>query len=115
MKIISAKVHGCLDYAVVAGFLAAPSLFDITGLPAVIAYVLAAVHLALTLFTNFPLGAVKVIPLKIHGFVELAVGPSLIILPFLLGFTEQTSAAAFYGISGILIFAVWMFTDYEHA
>ncbi len=59
--------------------------------------------------------AVKVIPLKIHGFVELAVGPSLIILPFLLNFAEQTSAAAFYGYSGILIFVVWVFTDYKHA
>ena len=113
MKLISAKVHGYLDYAVVAGFLTAPSLFYITGLPAVLAYILAAVHFALTLFTDFPLGTVKVIPLKIHGFVEMAVGPCLMVLPFVLSFTEQAPAAAFYGISGILIFAVWLLTDYK--
>jgi hypothetical protein len=113
MKLISARVHGYLDYAVVAGFLAAPSLLHFTGLAAAAAYVLAAVHLALTLFTNFPLGAVKVIPLKFHGFVELAVGPCLVALPFVLGFTEQ--APAFYEISGILIFVVWLLTDYKNA
>jgi hypothetical protein len=113
MKLISAKVHGILDYIVVAGFLAAPSLLGLTGLPALIAYILAGVHLTLTLFTRFPLGVVKVIPLKIHGFVELAVGPCLVALPFVLGFSDQFPAAAFYVTCGILIFVVWLLTDYR--
>jgi hypothetical protein len=115
MKLISAKVHHYLDYVVVAGFLAAPSLFYIKGLPAIIAYVLAAAHLTLTLFTDFPSGAKKVIPLKIHGIVEVVVGPCVMILPFVLFFTEQTPAATFYEYSGILIFVVWLFTDYKNA
>jgi hypothetical protein len=113
MKIINAKVHGILDYIVVAGFLAAPSLFGLMGLPALIAYVLAGVHLTLTLLTAFPGGAVKVIPFKVHGLIELIVGPCLMVLPFVLGFTEQAPAAAFYAYGGILIFVVWLLTDYK--
>src|SRR5271169_2312097 len=115
MKIISPKIHGCLDYLVVLVFLAAPSLLHFSRTPAVISYTLAGVHLALTLLTNFPLGLVKVIPLKIHGFIELAVGPCLIALPFVLGLSSEPTAQAFYTICGIVILAVWALTDYKAA
>jgi len=113
MKIINPKIHGCLDYLVVLVFLAAPSLLHFSGTPAVLSYALAGVHLALTLLTNFPLGLVKVIPLKIHGYIELAVGPCLIALPFVLGLSSQPVVPAFYMTCGIVILAVWALTDYK--
>lgn len=115
MKVINAKVHGYLDYLVVLIFLAAPSLLSLSMVPATISYILAGVHLALTLLTNFPLGIVKIIPLKWHGVIELIVGPCLVALPFVLGFAGQSLATAFYGTCGILIFVVWLLTDYQKA
>ncbi len=85
MKILSPRIHGILDYAVVAAFLATPSVLNLSGAPALVAYVLAGVHLGLTLGTAFPLGAIKGIPLSIHGALELIVSVSLVPLPWILG------------------------------
>jgi len=115
MKFISAKVHGYLDYVVVLVFLAAPSLVYLSMVPAVISYTLAGVHLLLTLLTDFPLGAMKVIPLKWHGIIELIVGPVLIALSFILGFASEAPAGCFYAVMGIVILLVWNFTDYGSA
>ena len=56
MKPIRPTMHGYLDYLTVVVFLAAPKLLGLEGLPALLSWTLAAVHLALTLITDFPLG-----------------------------------------------------------
>ncbi|SRR5579871_188032 len=113
MKIINAKMHGYLDYLVVLIFLAAPSLLHLSMVPATISYALAIVHLVLTLLTDFPLGVFKVVPLKLHGIIELIVGPCLIALPFVLGFGGEPAAQFFYIANGVLILIVWFLTKYE--
>lgn len=113
MKILSPKVHGALDYAVVAAFLAAPPALGLSGAAALLSRVLAGVHLALTLLTAFPLGALKLIPFKLHGWIELVVGPTLLAVPWLLGFSQEPVARDFYLVAGILIFATWLVTDYR--
>ena len=115
MKLISPKIHGYLDYVVVLMFLAAPFLLHFSTLPAVISYTLAGVHLTLTFLTNFPLGLLKVVAFKIHGFIELAVGPCLIALPFVLGLSVEAAVSAFYITCGIVILGVWALTDYKAA
>ena len=112
MKTINAKVHGYLDYMVVLIFLGAPTLLHLSTLPAVISYSLAGIHLLLTLLTDFPLGVLKVVPLKWHGIIELVVGPVLVALPFVLGFGSEPAAQYFYIVNGIVILIVWFLTDY---
>jgi hypothetical protein len=113
MKVINPKFHGYLDFVVVAVFLTAPTLLKFSNIPGFISYTLAGVHLALTLMTNFPMGMVKVIPFKIHGLIEMIVGPCLVVLPFVLGFTTDPNALYFYIINGIIILLVWALTDYR--
>jgi len=113
MKLINAKAHGVLDYLVVLLFLAAPSLFHLSAVPAAISYSLAGIHLALTLLTDFPLGLVKVIPLKWHGVIELIVAPCLVALPFVLSLTAEPAALYFYAANGVVLFIVWCLTDYS--
>lgn len=113
MKILSPKIHGILDYVVVGLFLAAPSLFGFGGLPAAIAYTLAGVHLALTLVTAFPLGAVKLVPLPVHGAIELVVSLVLPALPFVLRFAADPVARNFFIGAGVAIFFTWLITDYR--
>jgi hypothetical protein len=115
MKFISAKVHGCLDYGVVLLFLAAPALLHFTMVPSLIAYTLAGIHLLLTFLTDFPLGAIKVIPLKWHGVVEMVVGPVLMAIPFIFGFASEAAAGCFYEVIGMVILLVWGFTAYVSA
>lgn len=113
MKILSAKVHGVLDYVVVIVFLAAPKLIGLQGTPALLSYALAAVHLMVTVLTDFPLGLVKLIPLPIHGWIELAVAPTLIAVPWVLGFAAVPMARWFYVAAGVVIFLTWLITDYR--
>jgi hypothetical protein len=115
MNIINSKVHGILDYAVVIGFAFAPILLGFSGLPATISYVLAAVHLLLTLVTAFPLGVIKIVPLPLHGAIELVVSIALVALPWILKFASDTAARNFYLGAGVLIFVVWRITDYKVA
>lgn len=73
MKIITPRVHGYLDYVTVVVFLLTPTLLGLTGIPAMLAYALAGIHLAMTLVTDFPLGVVKLIPFTIHGWIDRVV------------------------------------------
>lgn len=116
MKILNPRVHGYIDYLAVLYFLAAPSLFGFTGLPATIFYVLAAAHLILTLLTAYPLGVVKVIPFPLHGGIELLAGIALVALPWLLGFANSDVLARnIYVASGAVLFVAWLVTDYKTA
>jgi hypothetical protein len=113
MKIINPRIHGILDYVVVAAFAIAPTAAGLKGLPALISYSLAVVHLLLTLVTDFPLGVAKIVPLRIHGAIEFVVSIALVALPWMLNFALDVAARNFYVGAGALIFAVWLVTDYR--
>ena len=113
MKIISPTNHGYLDFATVVIFLFAPTLFGLNGLPAVLAYVLAVIHLAVTLATDFPFGVIRIIPFTLHGWIERVVGPLLVVIPFILGLADEAAPRNFYIFIGIVIIIVGVLTDYE--
>ena len=111
MRPISATPHGYLDYLTVLLFLASPTLLGLSGAAAAVAYTLAGVHVLMTLITDFPLGAAKVLPFPFHGWVERVVGPVLIVLPFVLAFDAQ--ARSFYIAMGIVIILVGVLSNYQ--
>ncbi len=113
MKIIASRVHGYFDYATVIVFLVAPTLFGLSGIAAILSYTLAAIHLAMTLFTDFALGIGTKIPFVIHGGLERVVGPLLIIVPFILGLSAESAARNFYILVGVAITLVAWLTNYR--
>ncbi|HEY4163144.1 MAG TPA: hypothetical protein VGM59_08775 [Dongiaceae bacterium] len=113
MKFITDRMHGILDYAVVIIFALAPSLMGIDGPSAWICYLLAAVHLAMTVLTDMPLGVVKAVPLKLHGFVELIVALALIAVAWI--FAQLQSGQLFFTLMGAVIFFVWVSSNYGDA
>ena len=113
MKPITPTIHGYLDYLTVVVFLAAPKLLGLDGLPALLSWMLAGVHLALTLVTNFPLGWRPWLPFSIHGWIERIVGPALVLIAFLPNFSSSSSAFGFYLFMGLVIVAVGWLTDYS--
>jgi hypothetical protein len=115
MKILSPRVHGYLDYVVVALFLLAPTLFGFAGTAATLCYVLAAVHAGLTLLTAVPLGIAKIIPFPVHGALEAAVAVFLLASPWVFNFSYVDAARNFFIASGVLIALVWVVTDYRAA
>jgi hypothetical protein len=112
-KPISARVHGVLDYAVAAVFLNAPMVLRFQHTRAAsIAYWLTGIHLLLTACTDFPLGAFKWIPFRIHGAIELVAGLFVLGAPWTLGFSDQGVPRNFFVAMGILILIVAALTDY---
>jgi hypothetical protein len=105
MKPISPVIHGIIDYATVGLFLAAPSLLGFGGTAALLSYLLAGVHLLMTVLSNMPLGILKLV---------LIVGPSLIGLA-LFAPMLVSGAQVFFIVAGIAIFLVWRLTDYPAA
>jgi hypothetical protein len=110
LKFLSDKVHGILDYGVVIIFALAPSLLGIAGISALLCYALAVIHLMMTLLTDMPLGVVKVIPLKLHGAIELVVGLALIVVAWVI--PDLASGQLFFTLMGAIIFFVWVSSNY---
>ena len=115
MKILSARLHGLIDYAVVLLFLLAPTLFGFGGTPQIACYVVAAVHLTMSLLTAYPLGIAKLIPFPLHGRIEMVVVPALVVLPWLLGFSEVLAARNFFLAAAAAIAVVVFLTNYNAA
>lgn len=112
MKILSPRAHGYVDYLVVAWFLGGPGVFEFGGLAATIAYVLAAVHLLLTIATDFPMGLVKLVSFPLHGLIEVGVVILLFALPWVAGFSGDEVAKNFYVAAGAGVLLVFLITDY---
>jgi hypothetical protein len=111
MKIISSKAHAALDYLTVVIFALAPTVIGLTGTAAIISYVLAVVHLSMTLVTHAPFSLAKIVPIRLHALVELVVGPVLVIGGLLLA--VPTPARMFFVAMGVIIFAVWLLSSYS--
>lgn len=113
MKIISPRNHGYLDFLTVVIFLLAPTLLSLSKIPAILAYGLAAAHLAVTLASGFPFDAIKIIPFTLQGWIERIVGPVLVAMPFILGFNDEFIARNFFMAMGLIIIMAGLLTDYR--
>jgi hypothetical protein len=113
MRLLSPRIHGYLDYLVVALFLLAPTIFGFSRVPTTVSYVVAGVHLVMSLLTDYPLGLARVVPFPLHGSLELIVAPVLVALPWVLNYAWDLPARNYYVGMGIVVFAVWLTTDYR--
>ncbi len=111
---LSPKLHGWLDYITAIFFAVAPSIFALSETATIICYILAAVHLLMTLITALPLSVANYIPFQIHGYVELIVSLVLIIGPWLLSDFFTRIDQLFFTIVGAVIFVVWVLTGYKN-
>ena len=95
-KPINGRMHGMMDYATVAATAAAPRALGFPRTAENLAYGLAAGYLGLSLMTDYPLSAKRMVPFKGHGATEVALGMALPFLPYLLGFAENRRARDFF-------------------
>ena len=114
-KPISPRVHGVLDYATSVATAAAPRVFDFPKPATWVCESLASGYTGLSLLTDYPLGARRVVPFKGHGVAEGVVGLALPALPWALGFARHKAARNFmFGLSA-LTFVVAALTDWDSA
>ena len=112
-KPIDARRHGMMDYATVAATAAAPRALGFPRSAENLAYGLAAGYLGLSLLTDYPLSARRVVPFKGHGVAEVALGAALPFLPWLLGFSESRPARNFFLGLTALTAATALLTDWN--
>jgi hypothetical protein len=114
VNLLSPRIHATVDYLSVLLLILAPTLFGLNAIAGTGAYALAAIHLVMTLLTDFPGGVMKLVPLRVHGMVEIVVGVLLVLAPLVipaataLGMTGRIFFIAF----GALLVVVWAITDY---
>lgn len=106
-------MHGGVDYGVVMFLLMSPTFFGLPNITALFTYVLAVIHLLITISTNFELGIFKIIPFKVHGIIELIVSLALVGVAFYLGNLEGDLSKFFYLSFAIAVFLTWLITDYK--
>lgn len=77
-------------------------------------YILGTVHLMVTVFTDFKYGLIKLIPLRIHGFIELIVAIALITSPLILrSYAQYSIDKFFFNGFDVAVLLVWAITDYS--
>lgn len=115
MKFLSPKIHGFLDYAVIAILFIAPGLLDFPKEAATVSYILGAAYVVMSLLTAYPLSLAKLIPFTVHGAIELVLSPFLVALPWIAGFSGHDVSRNFFIVAGVALFFVWLTTDYKAA
>ena len=112
-KPINGRMHGMMDYATVAATAAAPRALGFPRTAENLAYGLAAGYLGLSLMTDYPLSARRMVPFKGHGAAEVAIGMALPFLPWVLGFAENRRARDFFLGLTALTAATALLTDWN--
>ena len=78
-----------------------------------LSYTLAIVHLLLTVTTDFPAGALKIIPLRIHGLIELIVSIGLLAVAISFRILGYSVSFYFYLVFSVILFIVWILSEYR--
>lgn len=94
MRFITTRVHGYLDYAMGALLIAMPWLlgFDMNGPETWIMVALGIGAILYSLFTNYELGAFRMIPMTGHLWLDFFSGLLLAASPWLFGFADYVWA-----------------------
>jgi hypothetical protein len=112
-KPISPRVHGILDYATALTTAAAPRALGFPERAEQLCYTLAGGYSALSMLTDYPLSARRMVPFKAHGAAEVALGVALPALPWLMGFAGHRGARNFFLGLTALTAVVAALTDWE--
>lgn len=112
-KVIDSRAHGALDYLNAGLFLFMAWRWRRKQPRAAVAALLTGSFvLAEALFTDYPLGAVKVLPFSTHGRIDKAFAATSLKIPKVFGFEGTAESALFLGETA-LDAAVAGMTDYS--
>jgi hypothetical protein len=93
MRFIPTRLHAPLDYIVGVALIAAPWIFQFSEHTAatVIPIVLGVGLIVYSVFTDYELGVVKVIPMGGHNLFDIVAGALLAASPWIFGFADETA------------------------
>jgi hypothetical protein len=115
MKKLQPLPHAVMDYAWAGTMMAAPWLFGFSKNKTATVNSVASggAILGLSLMTNYPLGAVKMVSFPTHGVIETVAEIATAAAPWLMGFSHNKRATLTHIISGLATLGVVAMTDYR--
>ena len=94
---IPAFVHGVVEYLAAILFIAAPFIFDFdTDAAVALSLIVGVVVLIIAATTHWQTGLIQSIPVQAHVMLDYVLAIFLIASPFILGFSDDGTAAAFF-------------------
>jgi hypothetical protein len=111
---ISPRLHGILDYLLAAALIALPLAVDFHDETAkVLMLVLGGAAAVLAVCTNWSTGIIRILPPVAHGVADIGATIVLIIAPFVLGFSDHTTATVLYVAIGAGGLVATLLTRFE--
>ena len=115
MKIIPKFFHGVLDYVTGLLLLLAPILFgfsDVGGAAVWVMRLVGVMILLQALTTDYELGLLKTIPIRMHLMMDYVVGAFMLVAPWLFGFSNVSRTATVLSlVVGILVLGLTAMTQ----
>jgi hypothetical protein len=112
-KPISRPLHGALDYGYAAAIAASPELFKFQDQPTatVLCRAMGVLTFVTSLCTRYELGAIRVLPFKMHLAADAITGIFSLAAPFALGFAKHERARNTFLGFGVLALVVSSLTQ----
>ena len=110
MLFISSRLHGMFDYLLALILILSPWMLDLSEAlaPALVSVGIGVLLFTLALVTDYELGAVHILPLSTHISIDVAIGITLLMSPWMIGFDDLPHHL--YLIAGASLLAVAAFT-----
>ena len=113
-SLISARVHGLIDYISVVALLVGPLAAGVDGIARGDLATIAGSLFTVALFTKYPLGVFRTIPFPAHGIIDVLFGMLLIAAPWIRGYADVHPARNFFlGMGAFGLFVV-LLTDFRY-
>jgi hypothetical protein len=100
---VPAFVHGIVEYLAAILFIAAPFIFTFDDDTAVaVSVIVGVLVLIVAASTQWRTGLIQSIPVQAHVILDYVLAIFLIASPFILGFSDDGAAAAFFIVIGVV-------------
>jgi hypothetical protein len=113
VRLLPWVVHEGIEYAAGVLLILAPFLFGFDETrPTVLAIAVGVLVLLVAVISQGRLGLTQSLPPVVHATLDYVLAGFLVLSPFLLGFTEQTTALTFFVLLGVAHLAVTLLTAF---
>jgi hypothetical protein len=107
-------VHGLAEYGLGVLFIIGPSALSFDSDTAKVASILIGAGIVvMAALTDYPTALVRRLPLDSHIVLDFVLSLFVVASPFILGFTDDATAVAFFLILGIAYLALTVLTRYR--
>jgi hypothetical protein len=114
-RFIPVRVHAMVEPLIAILLIAGPWIFGFSDADdaTIVSIAAGVVVLVVGQTTRWRLSLLKIIPLRTHAYMDMMLGVVLIVLPFLLGYSDQTGALILHLVLGVGEIGAALMTDWR--